>query len=683
MKTRYLSKSRFKEGLDCLTKLYYSGKPGEYADQAMDDPFLLALADGGHQVGKLALYLFSEDPVTEGIEVDGQSEEEVIKITQQRLARPDDRVVLAEAAFRHGHLFIRADIIVREPGLIKLYEVKSKSISITDEGVMAGEDQVKDSSVFYAHQGRPKERISSAWAPYLYDVAFQHHVISRAYPKHEVQAHLVLANTSARASIDGLNQLFQLEKQGKRTRVAVPPGLRADHLGDPILSVVGVEEEVQKILHTYPVPTPMAGEMGFGEFVSLCESICVDNQRVQAPLTTRCKHCQYHAKEGSRLKDGRKECLAQVSGLKMEALDQPMAYELWRGGRRVDSMLQNGVFLLKDMDTEALRPKKQSDHSGMGLDDYQRKEIQIQKVREKNPGSYFDRAGFKAESAHWGWPRHMIDFETSQVALPFFKNTSPYQGHAFQFSHHVMHADGRIEHANQFIHFEKNQFPNLAFVRSLMRCLSTDDGPVFRYHNHENTYLRLIHDQICSGELRVDDAQEKQMILAFVDQITRYRSGHGRGDYVEGPRAMIDLYQVIKRYYYPPSSGGRIGLKHILPAIIKDSAYLQNKYGRKGVYGKDLPVRSLNFADHQWINPGFELDPYQTLPPVSGGDLEINMPGAMLQVADGGAALTAYNYLQYTHVPEEIKLRYRDALLRYCELDTMAMVFILEGLMQM
>jgi len=38
---------------ECPTKLFYTGKP-EYADQSQDDSFLMALAEGGFQVGELA-----------------------------------------------------------------------------------------------------------------------------------------------------------------------------------------------------------------------------------------------------------------------------------------------------------------------------------------------------------------------------------------------------------------------------------------------------------------------------------------------------------------------------------------------------------------------------------------------------------------------------------------------------
>ena len=43
MKARYLTKSRFKLGLECPTKLYYT-KNDEYQDNQESDPFMQALA---------------------------------------------------------------------------------------------------------------------------------------------------------------------------------------------------------------------------------------------------------------------------------------------------------------------------------------------------------------------------------------------------------------------------------------------------------------------------------------------------------------------------------------------------------------------------------------------------------------------------------------------------------------
>ena len=53
------------------------------------------------------------------------------------------------------------------------------------------------------------------------------------------------------------------------------------------------------------------------------------------------------------------------------------------------------------------------------------------------------------------------------------------------------------------------------------------------------------------------------------------------------------------------------------------------------------------------------------------------------ELSDGGAALTAYNYLQYSNVSEEQREYLQQALFKYCELDTMAMVMIMEAWREM
>jgi hypothetical protein len=55
---RHLTKSLFKIGLECPTKLYYEGNKA-YANQKIEDSFLLALAEGGFQVGELAKHYYA------------------------------------------------------------------------------------------------------------------------------------------------------------------------------------------------------------------------------------------------------------------------------------------------------------------------------------------------------------------------------------------------------------------------------------------------------------------------------------------------------------------------------------------------------------------------------------------------------------------------------------------------
>ena len=49
------------------------------------------------------------------------------------------------------------------------------------------------------------------------------------------------------------------------------------------------------------------------------------------------------------------------------------------------------------------------------------------------------------------------------------------------------------------------------------------------------------------------------------------------------------------------------------------------------------------------------------------------------RLADGGAAMTAYAMMQFTEMSDVERNRIIEGLLKYCELDTMAMVFLWEG----
>ena len=62
---KVLSKSRYKLGLECPNKLYYTGKK-EYANQKKEDPFLQALAEGGFQVEELARMHYPKGILIEG-----------------------------------------------------------------------------------------------------------------------------------------------------------------------------------------------------------------------------------------------------------------------------------------------------------------------------------------------------------------------------------------------------------------------------------------------------------------------------------------------------------------------------------------------------------------------------------------------------------------------------------------
>jgi hypothetical protein len=145
---------------------------------------------------------------------------------------------------------------------------------------------------------------------------------------------------------------------------------------------------------------------------------------------------------------------------------------------------------------------------------------------------------------------------------------------------------------------------------------------------------------------------------------------------------MIDMLELVKRYYYDPATKGSNSIKDVLPAILSSSEFLQKKYS-KPIYGADGGIPSLNYRDWQWIKleNGSVIDPYKLLPKMFQDftDKELELLSDDDELKGGGAALAAYARLQFEEMSEYERLEIRKALLKYCELDTLAMVMIYEG----
>jgi len=92
---------------------------------------------------------------------------------------------------------------------------------------------------------------------------------------------------------------------------------------------------------------------------------------------------------------------------------------------------------------------------------------------------------------------------------------------------------------------------------------------------------------------------------------------------------------------------------------------------------------SLNFAEMggvAWLDEqqGI-LNPYETLKGIAEHimpDVEDAEDGV---IAEGGAATTAYSRLQFEDIDPEARASINESLLRYCELDTLAMVIVVQG----
>jgi len=142
---------------------------------------------------------------------------------------------------------------------------------------------------------------------------------------------------------------------------------------------------------------------------------------------------------------------------------------------------------------------------------------------------------------------------------------------------------------------------------------------------------------------------------------------------------------MVRAYYWHPDMKGSNSIKQVLPAIMNDSKFIKDKYS-KPIYGKNNVVKSLNFPPHIWVEfdaNGRVIDPYKSLDTLE-ELLPINMQNLERlyisnKVGDGGAAMTAWAFMQFAEMHDEERNNIGEALKRYCELDTMAMVMIMEA----
>lgn len=188
------------------------------------------------------------------------------------------------------------------------------------------------------------------------------------------------------------------------------------------------------------------------------------------------------------------------------------------------------------------------------------------------------------------YPRYYLDFETINPAVPIWTGTRPYMQVPFQWSCHIEHADGRLEHRAYLA--ENGEDPRRHFIESLLETLGSD-GPIFVYN--------IGFERSRMNELREPWPDFASGIDAAVDRL-------------------VDLYPITKANYYHPEMRGSWSIKAVVPTIDADLGY-----------------------DN-------------------------------LQVGDGEAAQAAYLEMIHPETDLARKQVLYDALLDYCQRDTLAMV---------
>jgi predicted RecB family nuclease len=140
------------------------------------------------------------------------------------------------------------------------------------------------------------------------------------------------------------------------------------------------------------------------------------------------------------------------------------------------------------------------------------------------------------------YPIHFVDFETVGPAIPRYPQTRPFQTIPFQWSDHLLHTNGALEHREYLCAEDKD--PREEFIGTLLEALG-ERGTVFIYTTYEKDIITGLAQQF---------ARYREKLLPLLDRFK-------------------DLHALIRKYFYHPEFHGSFSLKDVLPALIPSMEY--------------------------------------------------------------------------------------------------------------
>ena len=146
------------------------------------------------------------------------------------------------------------------------------------------------------------------------------------------------------------------------------------------------------------------------------------------------------------------------------------------------------------------------------------------------------------------YPINFFDFETFQNAIPRFNMQRPYAQMPFQYSLHILHEDGTLEH-KEFLG-DENSDPRLPLAKQMLKDITPTGSIVAYSQGFEKGKIRNLAELF--DELREDLLSLNER---FVDIAHPFQHKH----------------------YYHPKFNGRYSIKIVLPTLFPDNDELDYK----------------------------------------------------------------------------------------------------------
>jgi len=547
---RRLSKSDFKTACNCTTKLYYKKKGFSRSNEGND--YLQFLADGGHQVGKLATMQFPD-----GIDINtGNDHKEAKK--QTALYLKEENITLFEPYIESDQKIIRIDILNKKGNHYQLIEVKSKSYN-SKEDPTAQKKGLKE---------------------YIYDLAYQylvlHEYLAQKDEPFTITPYLYLPDKSKRSKTEGLNSLFKLREEefsGKTFRavaVDIDENYRKDIEKEDLLVLVDLYDEVIELQEEIKQRSTA--------FLKSLNPVLINEQ---AKLNKGCFSCEYNVANEEFKDSGFELCWKEKDDPEHSIIDLYYAGSLGKKSlgieNLVDHLIEINRLSLDDIPEEFIGDGSRG----------QRQRIQLEFTERKQ--EYF--SDNMTEDLKWDYPLHFIDFETATAALPYHKGMNPYEAVAFQWSCHTIREPGAEPEHFEWINMNQI-FPNFDFAGALMDCIGTE-GTVLMWATHENTILRNVFNQM--EKYNIEDDALKNWLKGIVK--------FGKDDKTR----LLDMNRFTLEHYFHPKMKGKTSIKKVLPAVLYENSSTRISRWLKEF---DSKFSLLNEKD------GRITDPYAQLPPL-------------------------------------------------------------------
>jgi hypothetical protein len=172
--------------------------------------------------------------------------------------------------------------------------------------------------------------------------------------------------------------------------------------------------------------------------------------------------------------------------------------------------------------------------------------LQVNTALSREP--HIDTEAINGYLSEVRYPINFLDFETFQDAIPRFDGQGPYKNIPFQYSLHILHENGELEH-KEFL-ADETEDPRLRLTRQLLEDI-TDEGTIFAFHQ--------------SFEIGVINALAKH----FDQYAAKLTALIGRFKDLEIP--------FNKLMYYHPDFHGSFSIKSVLPALFPRDPELDYK----------------------------------------------------------------------------------------------------------